>query len=392
MRCFFLLVILFCMRGVVMAQDAADVVTMEEDLSRAYDIVSTDYDQLPSNFSFVIPEDITMVETEELDSINKPAYTLYYPHTRDEFEINIYVVQFDVTVFATAVPEIYQILRGYKNDEIALKRDENGKVIPSKETSSTNRIFIRADTSDSSEQTIHGIYSFENMVVIIDAHVQKEHYKKYREEIITLIQEFKFLKPLILENHVEEFKNSTLSYLYPKGWKPSVFGNAVTDTGAVDGIRPWGMELHLHDYDIGFPYIQVYSYDLPFHAWERVKNRWSIVDFFESNENNKGNIILLNTYIKRERFFYDGKVNGDIAAWEFVYSWIKMNSSFSFTRLKETGKIAVFLYEVIDPEINQQKNEEAFRLSCIGESAEGLIFSTLTDAYEPYFADAFYLE
>jgi len=386
------------MRGVVMAEVVEDSVMMKEGLSRAYDIVSTDYDQLPSNFSFVIPEDITMIETEELDSINKPAYTLYYPRTRDEFEINIYVVQFDATVFAMRVAEIYQILRGYKNDMMTLREDKEGKLINAIDSSSYNRVFIRADTAHPGEKAIYGIYSFENVVVIIDARVQKEHYKKYKEEIDKLRENFRFLKPFILENHVEEFKNSTLSYLYPKGWKPSVFGNAATDTGAVDGIRSWGMELHLHDYDIGFPYIQVYSYDLPFHAWERVKNKWSIVDFFENNEDNKGNAVLLDTYIKRERFFYDGKVNGDIAAWEFVYSWlirkngVKMNSSFSFTRLKETGKIAVFLYEVIDPEINQQKNEEAFRLSCIGESAEGLIFSTLTDAYEPYFADAFYLE
>jgi len=158
------------------------------------------------------------------------------------------------------------------------------------------------------------------------------------------------------------------------------------------------MELHLRDYDIGFPRFEIYSYDLPFHAWERVKNRWSIVDFFESNKNNKGNIILLDTYIKRERILDIGEGKTEIEAWEFVYSWIikksgvKMNSSYSFTRLKETSKVAVFLYENIDVELNQQKNEEIFRLSCIGQSAESLIFSTLTSAYEPYDADTFYLE
>jgi len=229
------------------------------------------------------------------------------------------------------------------------------------------------------------------MAVIIDAHVQREHYEKYEEDIKQIRERFKFLKPFILENHIEEFKNDTFSYLYPKIWKPTNFVEATKDTGAVNGIRPWGMALQLPDDITTVPHFAFYTYDVSFYEWERVHRRLPFIDILKNDE-----VIINNEVLSRNQYLN----NGEIASWEFLYSWkikeknVDMISIVSYTRLKNTNKIVVFVYDNLDLEFNGNSRyaDELFRLSCIGESAGGIIFATLTDAYEPYFQDKFYLE
>jgi len=385
----FVIIFLFFMRGVPMAETAMDVDVWAEGVSEQYKIFSTDNDNLQSNFSFVINKDITMVETGELDSAYKPAYTLYYPRTRDEFEINVYIVNFDVTVFAAAVAEVYAIVKDYENLMLKFKRNKQGEIVPSIRTSSLNRVVIRGDTENYGEEAIYSVYSFEKMVVIIDAHVQKEHYEKYQEDIEQIREKFRFLKPFIPENHVQEFKNATFSYLFPKGWKPSKFAEVPKDTGLADGIIPWAMRLYWQGLHV--PLFTFFTYDVPFHEWERVHSKLPFVDIMKQDET----IIVNDNVVKRKLL----SNNDEVLAWEFLYSVtikennIKTISIVRFVRLKETNKIVVYIYDNIDIELNNRKqDEEFFRLSCIGKSAADIIYLTLTNTYSPYFADKFYLD
>jgi len=362
----------------------------EEEFSENYEMISTNSENLPSNFSFVINKDITLFKSGRSNSVYKPAFTLYYPRTRDEFEVNIYIVQFSKIAFASSVADVYAIIRNYENIRIKFRENNKGQIIPSAGTTSVNRAFVRADTEDPFSQSFYSVYSFENMAVIIDAHVQKEYYKKYEEDIKQIRENFKFLKPFILENHVEEYKNDTFSYLYPKGWNLTNFMEATKDTAAVDGIRPWGMSLRLNDSDAKAPHFTLYTYNIPFYRWENVHDSLPIIDMLKNES-----VIVSDNVVKRNRLFEDG----EISAWEFLYSWtikennLKIITIVSFLRLKDTNKIAVFVYDNIDIELNYTRhNDKLFRASCIGESAEFIIFATLTSAYAPYFADKFYLE